>query len=62
MPSLNDFGKNAKKQKTNKAILTEAQAKIILKGDSPDYPLEQHLRDMDLIEDLTKLRIKYKET
>lgn len=47
---------------TNTAILTYTQAKIILKGDSPDYPLEQHLRDMDLIEDLTKLKIKYKET
>lgn len=52
---------NKTKHMTNRAILTEAQAKIIARGENPYYPKEQHLRDMNLIEDLTKLKIKYKE-
>lgn len=46
---------------TNEEIIKEAQAKIIAKGKNPYYPVEQHLKDMDLIADLTKLKMKYKE-
>ena len=46
---------------TIKEILTEAQAKIMARGENPEYSVEQHLRDADLIEELTKLKIKYKE-
>ena len=45
---------------TNKNIIEEAQAKIIARSENPYYPKEQHLRDMELIEELTKLKIKYK--
>lgn len=45
---------------TNEDIIKEAQAKIIVRGDSPNYPIERHLEDMDLIADLTELRMKYK--
>lgn len=44
---------------TNKEILERAQAEIIERGKNPYYPLEQHLKDMELIEELTKLKIKY---
>ena len=44
---------------TNEQIINEAQAKIIARGENPYYPLEQHLKDMELIEELTKLKIKY---
>lgn len=50
------------KIQTNKEILREAQAKIIARGENPYYPLEQHLEDMDLIADLTKLIKKYKDS
>lgn len=46
---------------TNEEIIKEAQAKIIAKGKNPYYPVEQHLKDMDLTADLTKLKMKYKE-
>lgn len=45
---------------TNESIIREAQAKIIERGNSPYYPIERHLEDIDLIADLTELRIKYK--
>ena len=48
-------------QMTIKEILTETQAKIIARGENPKYSVEQHLRDVDLIEELTKLKIKYRE-
>lgn len=46
---------------TNEEIITEAQAKIMAKCEGSEYSIEQHLRDADLIEELTKLKIKYKE-
>lgn len=46
---------------TNEEIIKEAQEKIIAKGKNPYYPVEQHLKEMDLIADLTKLKMKYKE-
>lgn len=46
---------------TNEEIIKEAQRKIIQRGDNPYYPVEQHLKDADLIEDLTKLKVKYKD-
>lgn len=48
-----------KKYKTNKEIIEQAQAEIIARGDNPYYPVEQHLKDMDLIAELTELKIKY---
>lgn len=44
---------------TNEHILKEAQAKIIARGENPYYPIEQHIKDMELIEELTKLKLKY---
>lgn len=44
---------------TNKKVIEEAQAKIMERGENPYYPIEQHLKDMELIEELTKLKIKY---
>lgn len=46
---------------TNEEIIKDAQAKIIERGKNPYYPVEQHLKDMDLIADLTELKKKYKE-
>lgn len=45
---------------TDKEIIEEAQTKIIAKSENPYYPVEQHLKDMDLIADLTELKMKYK--
>ena len=45
---------------TNKEILERAQREIVARGDNPYYPVEQHLKDMDLIADLTELKLKYK--
>ena len=45
---------------TNEELIKEAQAKIIARGDNPYYPEEQHLKDMDLIAELTELKKKYK--
>ena len=45
---------------TNEQVLSKAQAAIIARGNSdPNYPIERHLEDMDLIADLTELRRKY---
>ena len=49
------------KHMTNEDILKEAQAKIIARGDNPYYPTEQHLKDMDLLSDLSLLISKYKD-
>jgi hypothetical protein len=47
---------------TYKEIIDKAQAEIVSRGkDIPNYPVEQFFRDMDLIEDLTKLKIKYRD-
>ena len=45
--------------KTNKEIIEQAQEEIIERGKNPYYPTEQHLKDMDLIAELTKLKLKY---
>lgn len=45
--------------KTNKEIIERAQAEIIARGENPYYPMEQHLKDMDLIADLEELKVKY---
>ena len=45
---------------TNKEILERAQAEIIARGENPYYPVEQHLKDMDLIAALTELKTKFK--
>lgn len=47
-------------QFTNEQIIKEAQAKIIARGENPYYPIEQHLKDMDLITELTILIEKFK--
>ena len=44
---------------TNAQILIKAQAQIIERGMKRDYPVEQHLIDMDLITDLAILIKKY---
>ena len=45
---------------TNENILTKAQNIIIARGETEqNYPIEQHLEDMDLIADLTELKRKY---
>ena len=43
---------------TNKEIIEKAIAEIITRGDNPYYPIEQHMIDMDLIAELTELKIK----
>lgn len=45
---------------TNKEIIEEAQAKIAARGENPYYPAEQHLKDIELIAELTVLKMKYK--
>lgn len=45
---------------TNKEILDEAIAKIIERGDEPNYPMHKHLADAELIADLSELKMKYK--
>lgn len=47
--------------KTNKEIIEQAQTEIITRGNNPYYPEEQHLKDMDLIAELTELKLKYKD-
>ena len=45
---------------TNEDVLNKAQSTIIARGNNdPNYPVERHLEDMDLIADLTELRRKY---
>ena len=38
--------------------ITEEQATIILRGESTEYHLEKSIADIDLIADLTELKIK----
>lgn len=38
--------------------ITEEQGTIISRGEKEDYPLEKSIADMDLIADLTELKIK----
>ncbi len=38
--------------------ITEEQGTIILRGEKADYPLEKSITDIDLIADLTELKIK----
>lgn len=45
---------------TNKEIIEQAQAEIITRSNNPYYPIEQHMRDMDLIAVLAELKLKYK--
>lgn len=42
-------------------IIRKAQAEVIMKGQAEDYPLEDHLRDMDLLADLSILHKKYRD-
>ena len=44
---------------TNKEIIERAQAEIIAKGENPYYPIEQHMKDADLIAALTELKIRF---
>lgn len=45
---------------TNEEVLRKAQNTILARGDiDPNYPVERHLEDMDLIADLTELIRKY---
>ena len=46
---------------TNKEIIEKAISEIIERGNNPYYPMDQHFEDMDLIADLTELKMKYKE-
>lgn len=46
---------------TNKEIIKEAQTKIIANGEEPNYSIEHHMRDMDLIMILSILLL-YGET
>ena len=43
-----------------KRALTEEQATIINRGRRDDYPLEQSIEDIDLIADITELKMKLK--
>ncbi len=45
---------------TNEEIIERALAEIIARGNNPYYPMEQHMKDMDLIAELTELKLKYK--
>lgn len=45
--------------KTNKEIIERAQAEIIARSNNPYYPMEQHMKDIDLITELTILKLKY---
>lgn len=45
---------------TNENIIREAQAKIIERGNNPYYLMEQHLKDADLLLELSELIRKYK--
>ena len=45
---------------TNEEVIERALAEIIARGNNPYYPMEQHMKDMDLIAELTELKLKYK--
>lgn len=47
------------KYMTNREILIEAQYKIISRGKDPNYSEEKHLEDIDLITELSKLKMIY---
>jgi hypothetical protein len=49
-----------KQNLTNKEILRMAQARIIERGQNPYYPAKQHLKDIDLLMELSELIRKYK--
>ena len=49
-----------KKYKTNKELIEEMQTQIIERGENPYYPTEQHLKDIDLLADLSELKRKYR--
>lgn len=51
---------NGEVKMSNYDYIKELQAKLILQGEGADYPIEKHLSDMDLIADLTELKMKYK--
>jgi hypothetical protein len=38
--------------------ITEEQGTIILRAENTEYPLEKSIEDLDLIADLTELKIK----
>ena len=50
-----------KQNLTNEEILRMAQARIIERGQTPYYPAEQHLKDTDLLMELSELIRKYKQ-
>lgn len=50
-----------KQSLTNEEILRMAQARIIERGQNPYYPAEQHLKDTDLLMELSELIRKYKQ-
>lgn len=54
------YDDNMKQNLTNEEILRMAQARIIERGQTPYYPAEQHLKDTDLLMELSELIRKYK--
>lgn len=46
-------------EKYIKIAIEEAQRKIIVNSNNLDFTIEQHLRAIDLIADLTELKLKY---
>lgn len=45
----------------NKEIIEKAQAEIIARSNNSYYPEEQHMKDMNLIAELTVLKMRYKD-
>ena len=46
---------------TNAQILNRAAVEIAMRGmDDPNYSIEQHIKDLELIAALTELKIKFK--
>lgn len=45
---------------SNTEIIRKAQDEVIIRGENPQYPIEQHLKDMDLIAALTELKIRFR--
>lgn len=54
------YDNKMKRNFTNEEILRIAQARIIERGQNPYYPAEQHLKDADLLMELSELIRKYK--
>ena len=44
---------------TTAEIIKETQVKIIMNGEADDYPIEEYLKDMDILADLSLLYRKY---